>query len=115
MAEVKNISETKKEAETAVDEETIVKLSKPYTFEGETISEIDFSGLEDISANDMIKANKVLATSGQVTVLPENDLLYCLIIASNATKYPVEFYKALKPRDAIKVKNKVTSFFFGEE
>lgn len=117
MAEVKNITEVKEKSEVAIDnaEDSVVKLSRTYNFEGETVSEIDFSGLEELSAADMIKANKILATSGQVTILPENDLLYCLTIAAGATKYPIEFYKALKPRDAIRVKNKVTSFFFGEE
>ena len=70
---------------------------------------------ENVTAEDMIKANKVLASSGTVSVLPENDLHYTLIIAASATGYPIEFFKALKPKDAIKVKNKVTSFFFGEE
>ena len=95
-------------------EENIIKLSKTYDFEGEKIQELDFSGLENVTADDMIKANKVLASSGTVSVLPENDLHYTLIIAASATGHPIEFFKSLKPRDAIKVKNKVTSFFFGE-
>lgn len=81
-------------------------------FEGAKVSEIDFSGLENLTANDMIKANKVLNTSGNVTVLPETNLEYTLVIAASATDYPIEFYKQLAPRDAIKVKNRVTSFFF---
>ena len=109
------VTETKKVTQTADDAERIVKLSKTYDFEGDKISELDFSGMENVTAEDMIKANKVLASSGTVSVLPENDLHYTLIIAASATGYPIEFFKALKPKDAIKVKNKVTSFFFGEE
>lgn len=109
------VTETKKVTQTADDAESIVKLSKTYDFEGDKISELDFSGMENVTAEDMIKANKVLASSGTVSVLPENDLHYTLIIAASATGYPIEFFKALKPKDAIKVKNKVTSFFFGEE
>ncbi len=108
-------TEIKKVLKENDDVENIVKLSKTYDFEGEKISELDFSGMENVTAEDMIKANKVLASSGTVTVLPENDLHYTLIIAASATGYPIEFFKALKPKDAIKVKNKVTSFFFGEE
>lgn len=109
------VTETKKVTRAADDAESIVKLSKTYDFEGDKISELDFSGMENVTAEDMIKANKVLASSGTVSVLPENDLHYTLIIAASATGYPIEFFKALKPKDAIKVKNKVTSFFFGEE
>lgn len=107
-------TETKKVTQEAGDAGNVVKLSRTYEFEGEKIQELDFSGLEDVTADDMIKANKVLASSGTVSVLPENDLHYTLIIAASATGHPIEFFKSLKPRDAIKVKNKVTSFFFGE-
>ena len=96
-------------------ENTKIKLLKTYHFEGETIGELDMSGLENLAANDMIKANKVLNASGNLSVLPEMSLEYALVIGSSATGYPVEFFKGLCPRDAIKVKNKVTSFFFGEE
>lgn len=114
MAEVKEIKSTE-QAQAVEEAENIVKLSKTYDFEGEKVSQIDFFGLENITADDMIRANKVLSTSGTVSILPENDLHYTLIIASSATGLPIEFFKALKPKDAIRVKNTVTSFFYGEE
>lgn len=114
MAEVKEIKSTE-QAQAVKEAENIVKLSKIYDFEGEKVSQIDFSGLENITADDMIRANKVLSTSGTVSILPENDLHYTLIIAASATGLPIEFFKALKPKDAIRVKNTVTSFFYGEE
>ena len=30
-------------------------------------------------------------------------------------KMPIEFFKQLKPKDALALKNRVTSFLFGEE
>ena len=114
MAEVKEIKSTE-QAQAVEEAENIVKLSKTYDFEGEKVPQIDFSGLENITADDMIRANKVLSTSGTVSILPENDLHYTLIIAASATGLPIEFFKALKPKDAIRVKNTVTSFFYGEE
>lgn len=98
-----------------VEESNIVEFTKIYQFEGETISKIDMSGMEGITANDLIKANKVLQASGVVSVMPETNLEYAMIIAASATDRPVEFFKGLAPRDAMKIKNKVTSFFFGEE
>ena len=61
MSEVKNevVEQVAVQAE-----ESKMKLSKVYDFEGAKVSEIDFSGLENLTANDMIKANKVLNTSG---------------------------------------------------
>ena len=120
MSEIMNIEDKKKkEAESAdvvkASGDIVVELSRTYKFEGEDVSSIDFSGLEDVNAETMIKANKTLTTSGDVSVLPENSLHYALVIAAGCTAYPIEFYKTLKPRDAIKVKNTVTNFFYGEE
>lgn len=113
MAEVTDIKKATEAAEAS--KEAIIKLSRTYDFEGEKIKTIDMSGLENITANDMIKANKVLNNNGTVTVLPETNLEYTLIIAASASGLPIEFFKTLVPKDAMKVKNRVTSFFFGEE
>lgn len=114
MADTKitNIEDAKK---ATVGEDLTVVLSKEYNFEGEKISEIDFSGLENVTAKTMIKANKVLTTSGDVQILPESSLHYALIIAADCTKHPIEFYEMLSPKDAMKIKNTVTAFFYGEE
>ena len=111
MSEVKKpeIVEIPKK-ETELENENILKLSKVYKFE-----EIDMSGMENLTADDMIKANRVLSSSGNVSVLQETSLEYAITIAASATGLPIEFFKGLCPKDAIKVKNKVTSFFFGEE
>ena len=87
-----------------------LKLSKEYDFEGQKIGEIDLSGLDNLTAADMIQANKVLTNNGTVSVLE-----YDLIIAAGALKMPIEFFKQLKPKDALALKNRVTSFLFGEE
>lgn len=49
------------------------------------------------------------------TFLPEMSLEYACIIAAKATKLPVEFFKGLHPKEAVKVKNRVTAFFYGAE
>lgn len=116
MAEkITNIEEAKKEEQAVGENSLIVTLSKTYYFEGEKISEIDFSGLEDVTAKTMIKANKVLTATGDVQIMPESSLHYALIIAAECTKYPIEFYETLRPKDATKIKNTVTGFFYGEE
>ena len=112
---ITNIEEAKKEEQAVGENSLIVTLSKTYDFEGEKISEIDFSGLEDVTAKTMIKANKVLTATGDVQIMPESSLHYALIIAAECTKYPIEFYETLRPKDATKIKNTVTGFFYGEE
>lgn len=96
------------------DTSMIIKFSRKYSFEDREYEELDLSGLENMSATDMIAANKILEKSGSFSFLPEMSLEYACIISARATKIPVEFFKSLHPKDAIKVKNRVTSFFYGE-
>lgn len=93
----------------------LIKFRKPFVWEDNTYTEIDLSGLEDMSARDMIQAQRTMERSGSINVLPEMSLEYACIFASKATKMPVEFFQSLPPKEAIKVKNKVTNFFYGED
>ena len=106
-------------AEPAPEQEAenkyVIKFRKPFVWEDNTYTEIDMSGLEDLSAKDMIQAQRTMERSGSINVLPEMSLEYACIFASKATKMPVEFFQALPPKEAIKVKNKVTNFFYGED
>ena len=109
--EITTAAETQKQEENKY----FIKFRKPFIFEDETYKEIDLSGLEDLSAKDMIQAQRTMERSGSINVLPEMSLEYACIFASKATKIPVEFFQALPPKEAIKVKNKVTNFFYGED
>lgn len=92
-----------------------IRLRNPYEFEGETYAEIDLSGLEDLTARDMVDTGRILDRSGSFSITPEMTLEYACTIAAKATKRPIEFYMGLHPREAIKVKNRVTSFFYGQD
>ena len=105
------------QGEVVIDGPLLITLSKEYEFEGEKIREIDLSGLEDVTAKDMMRANRTLVKTGGGTgdLVPEITLPYALVIAEQCTKYPIEFYERLNPRDAMKVRTTVVSFMFGEE
>lgn len=92
-----------------------VKLSQAYDFEGEKITEVDLTGLNDVTADDMIQANKVLTANGSIAAVPEITLEYALVMAGRVSGLPIEFFKTLKPRDAMKIKNRVTNFLYGED
>lgn len=92
----------------------LVTFSKPYKFEGQTYTEVDLSGVGDMTAQDMVDAEKFLTRSGIISPIPEMTVEYICFIANRATGLPVEFFKGLPTKDAVKVKNKVTSFFYGE-
>ena len=90
-------------------------LGKPFTFEGTTYESVDLSGLESLSAADMIAVNKTIERGGTVNVLPEMSLEYACLISARASGKPVEFFKALPPKEALKIKNRVTNFLYGED
>ena len=93
----------------------VVMLKKPYLFEGERYTQVDLSGLEELSAADMIAVNKKIERGGTVNLLPEMSLEYACLISARASGKPIEFFKGLPPKDALKVKNCVTSFLYGED
>ena len=100
---------------TDIEDGDILELTREYEFEGEKIRELDFSGFDDITTNDMIEASDVLTRAGRVVLNPEMDVQYCMYIAASATHRPHEFFDMLKARDVVRVKNKVRSYFFGRE
>lgn len=94
---------------------TLFKFSKPYKFEGKTYTEIDFSGLDSLTAEDMIAAEKYLSRAGVISPIPEMTSEYVCFIASRISDQPIEFFKRLPPKDAVKLKNRITGFFYGED
>jgi hypothetical protein len=110
MSEEKNIT-----AQPDEESGTLVKFAKPYRFEDQTYTEVDLTGLENLTAEDMIAAEKFLNRSGVFSPIPEMSTEYVSFIAAKASKLPIEFFKGLPPKDAVRVKNRVTSFFYGED
>lgn len=89
-----------------------IKLTKPFKFEDETYTEIDLSALEDLNTNQLAEAERRFERSGNVSTTKEFDINYACIVCSIATGRPVEFFLALPARDGIKIKNKVSAFFY---
>lgn len=106
--------EARKRQEVA-DNPYLVMFKKPVLFEELSYDSVDLSGLENLSAADMIAVNKTIERGGTVNVLPEMSLEYACLISARATGRPVEFFKALPPKEALKIKNRVTSFLYSED
>lgn len=94
----------------------LVKLSRAYKFEDEgEIDSIDLSCLENATAEVLIKANRVMVSTGDVMTIPENDIRYALFVAAECTGIPYDFYKKLSLGDATRVKKEVMVFLNGGE
>lgn len=93
----------------------VIRFGAPFVFEGAAYEAIDLSALAELSAGDLIAAQRYLSRNGGAgVVLPEMDYMYCCKLAADAAKLPYEFFTRLPARDAVKVKTVVSGFLFGE-
>lgn len=96
MADEKSITQETEEKKISVE------LNPPYIFEGKTYTEIDLSGLEKLTVQDAVDAQRQLGTQeAAATMLCETTTAFARTIAAKATGLPVEFFK-LMPRSAFR-------------
>jgi len=109
--------EKKLPAETAGEEENglVLKLSRPYVFEGQTCTEIDLTGLEAVTAGTLERAGKaVLQQSPSLNpAMLESTLPFCVELAVRVTGKPYEFFRGLPVRDGLGLKVLITNFLYG--
>lgn len=87
-----------------------IVFKKPYQFEGEEHKEINLEGLENLSAKDLVEADRRFNASGSMALMNEMQTGYALIIAAKATRKPIEFFENLPASEGLKVKNRVMGF-----
>lgn len=92
----------------------VIRLRKPYKFEGREYMEIDLTCMEEMTGEDMIAVNKIMSRTATGTdSMPEVSLEYACYFAARAMKMPVEFFLKLPPWAAMRVKGRVMGFLFG--
>lgn len=105
VAEVEKSTAEETVNQTSADkvEPIIVKLEKPYVFEGTEYTEIDLTGLRRLKIKDAIDAQRQLFGEQEVAaaLLCETTTAFTRTIATKATGLPIEFFK-LMPRGVAK-------------
>lgn len=98
------------------EDSLVIKFGKPYQFDRKEYTEIDLSGMENLTGDDMVAINRHMARSlsGSAAV-PEMCVEYACYFAGRAAKLPVEFFMGLPAREVLKVKNRVVGFLFGQD
>ena len=99
--------------DTEDQEDLVLRFKKPYSFEGESYTEVDLSGLEDLSAADLCKVGKMVKKTDGLDPIAEMSLPYAIYMAARVTGKPIEFFQQLPAREAIKLKNLVAGFLYG--
>jgi hypothetical protein len=105
-----NIEPDTSEAEN----EMVIKLKKPYKFEGKEYTEIDLSGLNTLTVKDAIDAQNKLASDGEraVILVPETSTAFADALAAKACQKPLEFFMLAPIGVSRKVRLAVQKFLF---
>jgi hypothetical protein len=90
----------------------IVKLYDSYMFNGEEVKEIDLTGLYDMTAEDMFLVDEQMRRKGYSGSNPEITRLYALFTAAKINHKAWEWCNTMRARDAVRIKNVVSGFFY---
>lgn len=106
------VAQSEKETEEVITSEEFLKLklSKTYYFEGQEISEVDLSTLENLAGEDILAIDRMMKRRGNTDASPEMTMEFAFFAAMQATKLPVEFFMKLNMKDAMKIKLRVNYF-----
>lgn len=91
--------------------EFLITFKNPFTFEGKEYKDVDISGIEKLTTNDLIVADGQFGQTGQFAVMNEMTIGYACIVASQASDKPVEFFQQLPAVEGVKLKRIVMGFF----
>lgn len=94
------------------ENEYLIKFNKPYVWEGKEYTELDMSGLKNLTIRDAVDAQKRLIGDGEAAALMlcETTTAFTREIACKATGKPIEFFKFMPVRIAKAVASEVQSF-----
>ncbi|BCS94505.1 hypothetical protein DSLASN_01370 [Desulfoluna limicola] len=91
-----------------------ITLTKPVTFDGNEIKEIDLD-LEGLTGEDLAQAEReYLAMGGQMTSLTLS-ISYCQGLAARAANLPIEVTRSMSARDSNAIAMEVQLFLHGME
>ena len=83
--------------DTEDQEDLVLRFKKPYSFEGETYTEVDLSGLEDLSAADLCKVGKMVKKIDGVDPIAEMSLPYAILWRPGSPASPWSFSSSCPP------------------
>ena len=95
-------------------EGTVLRLDKPYHFQGEVYQEFDLSPIADMSMMQESAAENVMAREGFVITENSFNYLYACVIASMAVNKPKELFTGLPLCELLNLKEAVNNSDFFE-
>lgn len=91
-----------------------VELEAPYLFEGKEYTELDLSGVEELTSADMCRVENLMLDQGSVAAAGTQNVLYCCALASMGSGKKLEFYTGLPVTQAAALRAAVSKAAFFE-
>ena len=89
----------------------VIKLSRPYMLEGKEMTEVDLSGLEDLTTAYAEYLDRVMQKMNYHPKDKFRDITYTKHIAMRVTNLPIEFFNTLKWKDQQAITSRITIYF----
>lgn len=115
MAE-ENTAEHPSAADNSEDTvDLMIKFRKPVEFEGNTYTELNLTGLENITTGQLEAVGRMLLKKrpGLNPSTLEMTMDYANLMAMKVTKLPLEFFERLPAPEGMKIKTAVVGFLYG--
>ncbi|MSS36606.1 phage tail assembly protein [Clostridium porci] len=94
----------------------ILNLKTPVEYQGMKITQLDMTGLRNMTGRDLnMVYDLYMAQGGGGVAMQESTLLFAQVVASRVCGYPIEAIMELKAKDSVYLKNRVYRFFFLSE
>lgn len=111
-------SQSKEQAE-AQTKTHVMQFDRPYVYngkkadiKGQTFESVDLSGVGDLCTMHEITAENRMAAEGFMPLNKDRNYLHAVVVASQATGLPEDFFTGLPLCEAAKLRNMVDSGFF---
>lgn len=84
-------------------------FEKPYQFEGETYTNIEFD-LDSLKGSDIAAVKRKYVVAGGAALVPTSDMEFSVLLLNRVTKKPIEFFNGLPARDYVQLTLTVSNF-----
>lgn len=102
--------------EMAKKDYLVLHLQQPVEYGGTSISQLDMTGLREMTGRELnVIYDLYAAQGGGGVALQESTLLFAQVVASRVCGYPLEAIMELKAKDSVYLKNRVYRFFYLSE
>jgi hypothetical protein len=98
--------------EQKIKEKMTFKLSRPFKYDCEEITEIDMSAMLDLSASDLVQIDREMSRLGYTGTRQELTRQYAMLVAAKCMHKPGDFCDGMDARDSIRLKEYVVTFFY---